>query len=1445
MGNEFFAAKQGDKLMHSSIWADIACGLVKGAVYAAVGLGAVALTGLTGGAAAAVFVGAGLAVGFTFGSLIDDAADWVAEGIDSLFGLSSPDGEIITGSQDVHTKGKPAARAAGKLPTPLLLASIAADNAPPKENKGLDIALSILETSAMLLSGALPLRLAAKAFGASNNAAPINIPPQEFKEYPSPKQGFFDSVLSPVKAAKHPNAEPMPLDVIACTKWHCASAPYFLAEGSKKVQINSQPACRNGDRSTCEAKIDDNQEKGIVRIGGNSVVVRDIMSGRNPFAEMFGEILGGLLVSGLSTLMRKGGMAALKQCFNKIGCTLAGEVVGTAVGTMVTATVIQAVNSLRHPVHASTGSKVLNGEDDTDFIIDGAYPIVWSRIYQSRNPRESRLGRGWAMSFDAFLEIDSTGVGLENENIYYHDMSGRRLALGKIALGQKVFYQDEGFQIYRTINNIFILESSGGDYQLFEANPNKINTLRLMKSADRHNNTINYRYSNDGELVQIHDNAYLTDIRLHYHSVSRRLTSVTRHQGTEEKTLVTYVYDEHHRLIQVINADSRTTRRFDWDDESGLMAMHQYPTGLSSHYRWQRFDTFTIEDNEPEWRVVEHWLKEDGKKCLEHTELTYDLAQRTVTTLEHGVGSAFRRWNEQQQIIEYTNVLGETWYFDWDTNRNLTKAISPDNSAWVYTYDERGNLTQSTTPENQSTCFDWDKDFAFPTVQTLPNGAAWHWEYTDKGDVRRAIDPLGHVTTFAWDEFGNCVGQVDAKGNETHYHYNPRRQLIRQSDSSGYPTTLTYDEWGQLKSITNALNETTTYTFSDAGLLLTERLPDSTENRYEYDATGQLIGITDAGDSHILLKRNHRGQVIARKDPAGHWLHFHYDTFGRMKALENEHGEQYHFIYDALNRLTQEQDLIGQRKYYQYDMMGNLTQIRTIPAEPVTGTTKLAPLTTELHYDTIGRLCSRENEEYHTEYIYNTSSITLRRVRMDVWQEAQRTGEKVNYVDELTFIYDKLGQLVCEKNTSGEYHHQYDVLGNLTRTQLPHERAFDYLYYGSGHLQQVNWRDKDQLTVLAEYQRDRLHRETQRTSGWLDNEMGYDTRGRITHQVARRMNSSVFVTPVIDRRYRWDKRNHLIERSVSYGQNGDLFTSGHWYYNNYHYDPLGQLTQHLGSVQTEHFRYDEAANLLKGGQSVAQRNQVQCSGHYDYRYDGFGRMVSRCEKGSIAGQLYHYDSEHRIIAVDINQGPLGYERAEYRYDILGRRSEKRLWKSSPIANMTTYHTREPDEIQTFGWVGMQLAHEHSSVNPHTTVYHAYNDNSYTSLARIECSDNPTNPQQEIYYTHCGLNGLPEALTNDEGNIVWQGQYGVWGNLQRQVRPNNEFNSEQNLRFQGQYFDKETGLHYNTFRYYSPDLGRFTQQDPIGLAGGLNLYKYAPNSLTWIIPWGLHAVTLLS
>ncbi|WP_174518562.1 RHS repeat-associated core domain-containing protein, partial [Pseudomonas syringae group genomosp. 3] len=97
--------------------------------------------------------------------------------------------------------------------------------------------------------------------------------------------------------------------------------------------------------------------------------------------------------------------------------------------------------------------------------------------------------------------------------------------------------------------------------------------------------------------------------------------------------------------------------------------------------------------------------------------------------------------------------------------------------------------------------------------------------------------------------------------------------------------------------------------------------------------------------------------------------------------------------------------------------------------------------------------------------------------------------------------------------------------------------------------------------------------------------------------------------------------------------------------------------------------------------------------------------------------------------------------------------------------------------------------------------------------------------------HTDQIGTPLEMTDAEGHIVWQAKYAPWGLIKQLVV--NEV--EQNLRFQGQYFDVETGLHYNTFRYYDPEIGRFITQDPIGLSGGDNLYLYAPNPYGWVDP----------
>ena len=96
------------------------------------------------------------------------------------------------------------------------------------------------------------------------------------------------------------------------------------------------------------------------------------------------------------------------------------------------------------------------------------------------------------------------------------------------------------------------------------------------------------------------------------------------------------------------------------------------------------------------------------------------------------------------------------------------------------------------------------------------------------------------------------------------------------------------------------------------------------------------------------------------------------------------------------------------------------------------------------------------------------------------------------------------------------------------------------------------------------------------------------------------------------------------------------------------------------------------------------------------------------------------------------------------------------------------------------------------------------------------------------------------MTDGEGNLVWFGDYYGWGKLKSETKVTDS--AYQPFRLQNQYADCETGLHYNFFRYYESDCGRFINQDPIGLMGGENLYAFAANVQGWVDPVGLFGFT---
>ncbi|WP_431221813.1 RHS repeat-associated core domain-containing protein [Serratia sp. L9] len=323
--------------------------------------------------------------------------------------------------------------------------------------------------------------------------------------------------------------------------------------------------------------------------------------------------------------------------------------------------------------------------------------------------------------------------------------------------------------------------------------------------------------------------------------------------------------------------------------------------------------------------------------------------------------------------------------------------------------------------------------------------------------------------------------------------------------------------------------------------------------------------------------------------------------------------------------------------------------------------------------------------------------------------------------------------------------------------------------------------------------------------------------------------------------------NHRLTDALTSPEQGVLWRA-------YHYDDLHELAAvedsnrgmlsygydvegRLRNVYSTHgdqtsVHYDQADNALilplqtpesspyvRGCQPYSD-NRLTRWEEWQYQYDAFGNMSVR-QKGP-GSQHYRYDADNRLVRAK-GDGPKGLFEAQYP---LGRRSSK------------VVTLRQERRETHFLWQGLRLLQ--SRTDDHQQTYCYDPNEAYTPLACIERHYSG----DKLYWYHTDLNGSPQEVTDAQGDMLWSGQYGVFGQVTRQTdamwrnfsQPLGRF--RQPLRYAGQYLDEETGLHYNTYRYYAPEVGRFITPDPIGLMGGLNLYAYAPNPLIWVDPLGL-------
>ena len=258
----------------------------------------------------------------------------------------------------------------------------------------------------------------------------------------------------------------------------------------------------------------------------------------------------------------------------------------------------------------------------------------------------------------------------------------------------------------------------------------------------------------------------------------------------------------------------------------------------------------------------------------------------------------------------------------------------------------------------------------------------------------------------------------------------------------------------------------------------------------------------------------------------------------------------------------------------------------------------------------------------------------------------------------------------------------------------------------------------------------------------------------------------------------------------SYGRGGQLRENRKW---QYYYDCHGNLV--LKTMR----RMEPSRNAEVRDEFLAWQ-----SGDYAYTWQGNGmlRSVTRPDEKTVT---FRYDALSRRIEKV-------FDGCVYRY----------LWDGDVILHEWDY--AEADRPNTIVTETSEVTLDRPEPVENLISW-VYDSDSYVPTAKIV---------GDRHYSIIGdYIGRPVQVYDDKGNVVWQADYNIYGNV-RNLHGSRLFIPFHQL---GQYEDEETGLYYNRFWYHEPNTGLFISQDPIGLANSeYNFYSHVHDTNNWIAPW---------
>ena len=831
-----------------------------------------------------------------------------------------------------------------------------------------------------------------------------------------------------------------------------------------------------------------------------------------------------------------------------------------------------------------------------------------------------------------------------------------------------------------------------------------------------------------------------------------------------------------------------------------------------------------------------------------------------IQRIEGTLGLAYTyQADERGDLTHFIDPMGRTTVYRYDNFHNLTEIRYPDGNSKILTYDTNHDLLlKESGPGAYQTSYTYDPDNLYvgitdgngkttrigyssdfrKKVITDPMGGQTVQEYQEDHLLTLQRDPEGNETRYEYDGHGNLKTFTDPMGFREHFRYHPALDLpITITDKLGQQYELKYDSYGNLISIIDPDKNEIRNIYNKEGNLKEHKDEMGRPTQYQYDSNGFLTKIFDALGTVFEATYNALGQMIKRTYPDGSWISFRYSPGGRITSATDSGNRIFHYRYDSMDRLTAIVDPSGKENRLTYDSRGYVVATHnangnknSFDYDPLGNLVQLLDANgnaTRFRYDSLNRLIQKTDAgKNQFEYTYDGAG------RVVAYKDAlgQIVRYRYNRLGQLVeksypsgartkFTFNPTGKITAVQGSNTSLFYTYDRLNRMVSKQddlLGQTLRYTYNPAGEvvqkigpgGHIIRYSYDERGRLGTIidplggkTEYQYDGSGRRRLITyPNGISAQLKYDALGRVVSirhkavdggliasvdytldQVDNRVSTRIDEKMVRD--YSYDAENQLIRETI-----GNQIVS-------YGYDRVGNRTELKGAERSV-YEYDNLNRLILAGKK-------------QYTYNANGYLVQKSESKRIT--RYRYDVEGNLATVELPDG----KKHEYEYDALG----KRVSWSGPAGKILYFYDRE-DLLAEF--------------SPDRKLERMYlHGPGIDDLIGFIQGDH-------LFSVHADALGSVRVIADQRQKILSRYDYNAFG----QVKRIQEDISIPFL-FIGARYDAGTDLHYMRTRAYDPEIGRFISPDTIGVAGGINLYRYVQNNpLKYVDPYGEIMATLL-